>query len=44
MLALLAFIPIIVTLVLMLIFNIPAKWCLLASWILSGVFAFFFWN
>lgn len=44
MLALLAFIPIIVTLVLMLIFNIPAKWCLLASWILAGVFAFFFWD
>ena len=44
MLAFLAFIPIIVTLVLMLIFNIPAKWCLLASWILAGVFAFFFWD
>lgn len=44
MLALLAFIPILVTLLLMMIFNWPAKWCLLISWILAGIFAFFFWD
>lgn len=44
MLALLAFIPILVTLLLMMIFNWPAKWCLLISWILAGVFAFFFFD
>ena len=44
MLALLAFIPILITLVLMMVFNWKAKWCLLISWILSVVFAFFFWN
>lgn len=44
MLALLAFIPILVTLILMMVFNWPAKWCLLISWILSAVFAFFFWD
>lgn len=44
MLALLAFIPILVTLILMMVFNWPAKWCLLISWILSAIFAFFFWN
>ena len=44
MLALLAFIPILLTLVLMMVFNLPAKWCLLISWILAAVFAFFFWD
>lgn len=44
MLALLAFIPILLTLILMMIFNLPAKWCLLISWILAAVFAFFFWD
>lgn len=44
MLALLAFIPILLTLVLMMVFNWKAKWCLLISWLLSAVFAFFFWD
>lgn len=44
MLAILAFIPILVTLVLMIVFNLPAKWCLLISWIMAAVFAFFFWD
>ena len=44
MLALFAFIPILLTLVLMMVFNLPAKWCLLISWILAAVFAFFFWD
>ncbi len=44
MLALLAFIPILVTLVLMMVFNWKAKWCLLISWLMAAVFAFFFWD
>ena len=44
MLALLAFLPILATLVLMMAFNWPAKRCLLVSWILAVVFAFFFWD
>ena len=44
MLALFAFIPILLTLVLMMVFDLPAKWCLLISWILAAVFAFFFWD
>ncbi len=44
MLALLAFLPILATLVLMMAFNWPAKRCLFISWILSVVFAFFFWD
>ena len=44
MLALLAFIPILLTLVLMMVFNLPAKWCLLISWITAGIFAVIFWN
>ncbi len=44
MLAILAFIPILVTLVLMIVFNFPAKWSLLISWIMAAVFAFFFWD
>ena len=44
MLALLAFIPILLTLVLMMVFNLPAKWCLLISWIVAGIFAFFFFD
>ncbi len=44
MLAILAFIPILTTLVLMMVFNWPAKWCLLISLGLAAVFAFFFWD
>ena len=44
MLALLAFIPILVTLVLMMGFNWKAKWALLVSWLMATVFAFFFWD
>ncbi|MBR2044077.1 MAG: L-lactate permease [Clostridia bacterium] len=44
MLALLAFLPILTTLILMMVFNWPAKRCLLISWIMAGVFAFFFWD
>jgi len=42
--AILAFIPILITLVLMMVFNWKAKWCLLISWIVAGVFALLFWN
>ncbi|MBQ8293182.1 MAG: L-lactate permease [Bacilli bacterium] len=44
MLALLAFIPILLTLILMMVFNWPAKWCLLISWILASIFALVFWD
>ncbi|MBQ1934284.1 MAG: L-lactate permease, partial [Clostridia bacterium] len=44
MLALVAFLPILATLVLMTVFNWPAKWCLLISWIMSAVFAIIFWD
>lgn len=44
MLALLAFIPILATLVLMLVFNWPAKWSLLVSLCLAFVFGLVFWN
>ena len=44
MLALLAFVPILITLVLMMFFNWPAKWSLLVSLGLAVVFGFFFWN
>ncbi len=44
MLAVLAFVPILVTLVLMLFFNWPAKWSLLASLGLAFVFGFAFWD
>ena len=44
MLAILAFIPILATLILMMVFNWPAKWCLLISLGLAAVFAFFFWE
>ena len=42
--AFLAFIPILITLILMLVFNWNAKWCLLISWIVACIFAFFFWD
>ena len=44
MLALLAFIPILITLVLMLFFNWPAKWSLLISLGVAFVFGFAFWD
>ena len=44
MLALVAFLPILATLVLVTVFNWPAKWCLLISWIMSAVFAMIFWD
>ncbi len=44
MLAFIAFLPILATLVLMMVFNWPAKWCLLISWVMSLVFSFFFWD
>ena len=44
MLALIAFLPILATLVLMMVFNWPAKRCLLISWVMAAVFAFVFWN
>ncbi len=42
--AILAFLPILTTLVLMMGFNWPAKYSLLVSWIMAGIFAFFFWD
>lgn len=44
MLAVLAFIPILTTLVLMLFFNLSAKWSLLISLCLAFVFGLAFWN
>ncbi len=44
MLALIAFLPILATLILMMVFNWPAKRCLLISWVMAMVFSFFFWD
>lgn len=44
MLALLAFLPILATLILMLFFNWPAKRCLIISWALAFAFGFLFWK
>ncbi|MBR2614706.1 MAG: L-lactate permease [Clostridia bacterium] len=44
LLPILAFLPILVTLVLMMVFKWPARWCLLISWVLAGIFAFFFFD
>lgn len=44
MLALIAFLPILATLILMMVFNWPAKRCLLISWIMAMVFSFLFWD
>lgn len=44
MLAIIAFLPILATLILMLAFNWPAKWCLLISWVMSCALAFFLWD
>lgn len=44
MLALLAFVPILITLVLMMAFNWPAKWCLLISLVVAAIFSIFLWD
>ncbi len=44
MLAILAFLPILATLVLMMVFNWPAKWSLLVSMIMAFIFGFVFWD
>lgn len=44
MLALLAFVPILLTLVLMMFFNWPAKWSLLVSLVLAVIFGAFLWQ
>lgn len=44
MLAFLAFIPILATLILMMVFNWPAKRCLLISLVIAAIFSFFFWD
>ncbi len=44
MLAILAFLPIFATLILMLVFNWPAKWSLLVSMVMALVFGFAFWD
>ncbi len=44
MLAFLAFLPILTTLVLMMAFNWPAKRCLIISWAMAFVFAFLLWD
>ncbi len=42
--AILAFLPIAATLVLMMAFNWPAKRCLIISWVMACVLGFFFWD
>lgn len=44
MLAIIAFLPILATLVLMMVFNWPAKWSLLVSWVAAAIFGFIFWD
>ena len=44
MLAFLAFVPILVTLILMMVFNLQAKWSLLISLCVALVFGFAFWG
>lgn len=44
MLAIVAFLPILATLVLMTAFNWSAKRSLMISWLMAGVLAFFFWD
>lgn len=44
MLALLAFLPILATLILMMVFNWPAKRCLIISWAMAFVFGIIFWK
>ena len=44
MLAILAFLPILATLILMLAFNWPAKWCLMISWAMASILGIFVWG
>ena len=44
MLAIIAFLPILATLILMTAFNWPAKRCLLVSWLMACVLGFFLWD
>lgn len=44
MLAIVAFLPILATLILMTAFNWPAKRCLLVSWLMACVLGFFLWD
>ena len=44
MLAVVAFLPIALTLVLMMVFNWKAKNCLMLSWVLAAVLGHFLWN
>ena len=44
MLALIAFLPILATLILMMVFNWPAKWSLLVSWVMAFVFGVAFFD
>lgn len=44
MLAIVAFLPILATLILMMVFNWPAKWSLLVSWVAAAIFGFVFWD
>ncbi|MBQ7098704.1 MAG: L-lactate permease [Oscillospiraceae bacterium] len=44
MLALIAFLPILATLVLMMVFNWPAKWSLMVSWVMAFVFGVLFFD
>lgn len=42
--AVVAFLPIVATLVLMMVFNWPAKRCLIISWVMACALAFFLWD
>lgn len=44
MLAIVAFLPILATLILMTAFNWPAKRCLLVSWLMACILGFFLWD
>ena len=44
MLALIAFLPILATLILMMVFNWPAKWCLLISFVMAAIFGLLFFD
>lgn len=44
MLALIAFLPILATLILMMVFNWPAKWSLMVSWVMAFVFGVAFFD
>lgn len=44
MLAILAFLPILITLILMLVFNVHAKWSLMISFVAAFILSFAFWK